>query len=91
MKPTKPQKQYGLELLKQKIQYDDEFEDQKTESHKVSEIEMREPVAKNKHESQNDVIGEKVIQPILNDGSDYQSSSILYTQKNFVAAGDYDH
>ena len=27
-RPTAPQKQYGLELLKQQLKYDDEFEDQ---------------------------------------------------------------
>ena len=88
--PTKPQKQYGLELLKQKIQYDDEYEDQRTETHKVSEIELKEPV-KNRYESQNNVLEEQNIPPVLNDPSDFQSSSALYTQKNLFVAGDYDH
>lgn len=38
--PTKPQKQYGLELLKQQLRYDSEMEEQKTEHHLMSENEL---------------------------------------------------
>jgi hypothetical protein len=38
--PDKGAKQYGLELLKQQLRYDDEMEDQHTNSHIASQKEM---------------------------------------------------
>ena len=50
---------------------------------------MKEPV-KIRHGTQINVLKEKSDVP-LNDPSEYQSASELYTQKNLFIAGDYDH
>ena len=65
------------------MKYDDEFEDQKTDSHKVSEIEMKEPSVR--HASQMDLVAD----PML-DSIDNQSSSMLMTQKHHEDYKSYD-
>ena len=83
MRPTAPQKQYGLELLKQQLKYDDEFEDQKTDSHKVSEIEMKEPSVR--HGSQKEYGNNQML-----DSIEYQSSSMIMTHKQYEEDKSYD-